>query len=141
MLTHVQSDPDFLQAVNTRDPKARFARVWKACKGKQNCESDSQEKNESDPEYRSGGKAPRVGHGGCGNSQPQVRHSALTLTAQFTQKGEDGTKRKDAVTITPEQALQILRRISDNDLMDMGLSIDYARPEWMIITVLPVPPP
>lgn len=25
--------------------------------------------------------------------------------------------------------------------MLMGLSVEYARPEWMILTVLPVPPP
>ena len=38
-------------------------------------------------------------------------------------------------------AYNVLRRISDDDLRDMGLNLDYARPEWMIITVLPVPPP
>lgn len=38
-------------------------------------------------------------------------------------------------------ALNILKNISDADLRDMGLNKDYARPEWMIITVLPVPPP
>jgi DNA-directed RNA polymerase II subunit RPB1 len=38
-------------------------------------------------------------------------------------------------------AHNILRRITDNDLWDMGLNVDYARPEWLIITVLPVPPP
>jgi DNA-directed RNA polymerase II subunit RPB1 len=27
------------------------------------------------------------------------------------------------------------------DARKMGLSNDYARPEWMIITILPVPPP
>lgn len=38
-------------------------------------------------------------------------------------------------------ALNILKNISNSDLQDMGLNTDYARPEWMIITVLPVPPP
>lgn len=134
-----RSDPEFLIAVNTRDPKVRFARVWKVCKGKKTCEMDTQ--NESDPEYRSGAKPLRPSHGGCGNAQPQVRHSALTLTAQVVVTTEDGTKQKNAEVITPEKALQILRRISDEDMIDMGLNVDYARPEWMIITVLPVPPP
>jgi len=31
--------------------------------------------------------------------------------------------------------------MSDSDLHLLGLSDEYARPEWMIITVLPVPPP
>ncbi|CAK7239885.1 MAG: DNA-directed RNA polymerase II core subunit rpo21, partial [Sporothrix thermara] len=29
-----RSDPEFLAAVNTRDPKARFQRVWECCKKK-----------------------------------------------------------------------------------------------------------
>lgn len=32
-------------------------------------------------------------------------------------------------------------KISDSDLHLLGLSDEYARPEWMILTVLPVPPP
>lgn len=31
--------------------------------------------------------------------------------------------------------------MSDSDLHLLGLSDEYARPEWMILTVLPVPPP
>jgi DNA-directed RNA polymerase II subunit RPB1 len=34
-----------------------------------------------------------------------------------------------------------LKKISEDHLELMGLSADYARPEWMILTVLPVPPP
>ena len=43
--------------------------------------------------------------------------------------------------ITPQMALNIFRNISHEDVRIMGLSNDYARPEWMILTVLPVPPP
>jgi DNA-directed RNA polymerase beta' subunit len=31
--------------------------------------------------------------------------------------------------------------MSDSDLYLLGLSEEYARPEWMILTVMPVPPP
>ena len=31
--------------------------------------------------------------------------------------------------------------MSGLDLLFLGLSDEYPRPEWMIITVLPVPPP
>lgn len=34
-----------------------------------------------------------------------------------------------------------LKKISDVDLHMLGLSDEYARPEWMILTVMPVPPP
>lgn len=35
----------------------------------------------------------------------------------------------------------ILRKVSDEDCVAMGLDPGYVRPEWMILTVLPVPPP
>jgi DNA-directed RNA polymerase II subunit RPB1 len=43
--------------------------------------------------------------------------------------------------LTAAKVLQILKNIPDQDIRDMGLSEEYARPEWMMITVLPVPPP
>jgi DNA-directed RNA polymerase II subunit RPB1 len=42
--------------------------------------------------------------------------------------------------LTPAQALQILKKISQKDCEDMGLSYELARPAWMILTTLPVPP-
>lgn len=35
----------------------------------------------------------------------------------------------------------VLKKITDSDLAILGLSEEYARPDWMILTVLPVPPP
>lgn len=35
----------------------------------------------------------------------------------------------------------MLKKISEDDLRTMGLSEQYARPDWMILTVMPVPPP
>jgi DNA-directed RNA polymerase II subunit RPB1 len=43
--------------------------------------------------------------------------------------------------LTAEKVLVMLKRISDEDCVQLGLSPDWARPEWMIMTVLPVPPP
>jgi hypothetical protein len=43
--------------------------------------------------------------------------------------------------ITPEKAIEILKRISDEDCKALGLDPQYSRPDWMILTVLPVPPP
>ena len=86
-----------------------------------------------------------MNHGGCGNSQPSVRKTALTLKTQEEKSEEDDhgikTKRKDVKVLSPEVAYNILRRISEEDCRNMGLNSDYARPEWMILTVLPVPPP
>ncbi|KAF9875789.1 hypothetical protein CkaCkLH20_06721 [Colletotrichum karsti] len=136
-----RSDPEFLQAVNTRDPKVRFNRVWNICKKKTRCENETKEVKNDDGEYSLGMKQAPVNHGGCGNIQPRVRHKALQLIAKYESSGEDGVKKKEEPQITPEMAHNILRRVSDDDLRDMGLNLEYARPEWMIVTVLPVPPP
>jgi DNA-directed RNA polymerase II subunit RPB1 len=119
-------DPEFAAAVQTRDPKVRFNRVWAICKKAKECDPGSEED-----------KGP--GHGGCGNKASPVRQAALNL--KTVKESKDGSGFKDQQIITPEDAYNILRRISDPDLRDMGLNSDYARPEWMIITVLAVPPP
>ncbi|KAH6692661.1 DNA-directed RNA polymerase II subunit RPB1 [Plectosphaerella plurivora] len=137
-----RSDPEFLQAVHTRDPKLRFNRIWNICKKKKRCENETPEDKPDAQEIPGILKAAAVNHGGCGNVHPNIRHKALSLLAVHEIKDEE-TKKKDKKedVITPEIAYNVLRRISDDDLRDMGLNLDYARPEWMIVTVLPVPPP
>ena len=135
-----ESDPEFVTAIRTRDPKVRFQRVWAVCKKKRKCENeDRQDKKEE--EFAPGMKPQTHNHGGCGNEMPAVRQAGLRLNAQFEIKEEGGAKRKDTQVILPDQAHTILRRISEQDLRHMGLNSEYARPEWMVLTVLPVPPP
>ena len=43
--------------------------------------------------------------------------------------------------ITPEQIRRIFERINDEDCELIGIDPRYSRPEWLIITVLPIPPP
>lgn len=45
------------------------------------------------------------------------------------------------VILTADKVLSILKKISDADCIVMGLNPKNARPDWMILTVLPVPPP
>ncbi|KAK4032633.1 DNA-directed RNA polymerase [Parachaetomium inaequale] len=137
-----RSDPQYAAAMRIRDPKVRFKRVWDICKSKKRCDNDppkQAEDGEFNPNGASGGSAE--GHGGCGNVQPVIRQQALTLWGSVESKDEDGVKTKEKKVVTPEMALNIFRRMSDEEMIDIGLNISQARPEWMIITVLPVPPP
>jgi len=43
--------------------------------------------------------------------------------------------------LTPGEVLQKFKLISDEDCRYLGLDPYYSRTDWMIITVLPVPPP
>lgn len=45
------------------------------------------------------------------------------------------------MVLTAEDVLRILRRITDADAEVLGFHPRYCRPEWLLCTVLPVPPP
>ena len=133
---------EYRQALAIRDTKRRFETIWRLCKPRLVCEADPPD-DEEDPIAKEKGQVkPR--HGGCGNAQPEIRKQALTLIGSWkARKGED--EEEDAVPerkpISPQQTLNIFRNIAEEDLIKLGLSVDNARPEWMVLTVLPVPPP
>jgi DNA-directed RNA polymerase II subunit RPB1 len=124
-----------------RDPKRRFDAVWRLSKPILVCETSTPAEEGDAPGDK---KKERSNHGGCGNVQPEVRREGLRLTGTWKpQKGDEENEGQQAEKkpITPQMALNIFRHVSTDEAKRMGLSNDYARPEWMIITVLPVPPP
>ncbi|KAH9170999.1 beta and beta-prime subunits of DNA dependent RNA-polymerase [Lactarius sanguifluus] len=135
------SDPNFAEKIrHVRDLKTRMAIVWNHCKSKMVCEADEQ-RDEGDLD----GDEPKKGHGGCGHLQPQIRKEGLKLFLQYKKpKDEDEdikSVHQDKRLFTPSEVYTTLMKISESDLHLLGLSDEYARPEWMILTVLPVPPP
>ena len=143
-LLNFQSDPAFADRIRlARDAKRRMAAVWSYCKGKMVCEADAE------PEEPDGSEQPEVpkrGHGGCGHIQPQIRKEGLKLFLQYKRSKNDEDEefkaaQPDKRPFTPAEVYNVLRKISDDDLALLGLSEEYARPDWMILTVLPVPPP
>lgn len=132
--------PAFADALRYRDPKRRFDAIWRLCKPKMTCETASAAEDDNIDKSRE----PKHDHGGCGNIQPEVRREGLRLNGTWkAQKGDEENEgqQPEKKPITPQMALNIFRHISTEEIKKMGLSNDYARPEWMIITVLPVPPP
>ncbi|TIA40621.1 putative DNA-dependent RNA polymerase II largest subunit [Aureobasidium pullulans] len=135
-----ESVPAFAQAVRLRDPKRRFDAIHRLCKAKTTCDPDEAPEDGEDP--KDALKKGKRSHGGCGNLQPTIRKDGLKLTGTWTYpKDADSEQKQDKKLITPQMALNVFRNISTYDLARMGLNADYARPEWMILTVLPVPPP
>lgn len=78
---------------------------------------------------------------GCGCLQPnKIRKEGLaTIFAEW--KNENAESEPIVIKVTPEMALKILKRISDEDVSFMGFSPVYSRPDWMICQVMSVPPP
>ena len=77
-------------------------------------------------------------HGGCGRTQPKIRRTGLDLTAEWKQVNEDSQEKK--IPLTAERVHEIFKRISDEECDILGFDPKFARPDWMIVTVLPVPP-
>ncbi|MBU1915134.1 MAG: DNA-directed RNA polymerase subunit A' [Candidatus Thermoplasmatota archaeon] len=50
------------------------------------------------------------------------------------------TFREEGHKLTPKEVRERLERIPDGDLTSLGIDPSVSRPEWMILTALPVPP-
>lgn len=67
----------------------------------------------------------------CANCQTDVPEIKLIKPTTFT---------KDKEMMLPNDLRDWLGAITDGDLRELGFDPLYARPEWMIVTALPVPP-
>lgn len=77
----------------------------------------------------------------CGAELPDVVVDKKQIIGfAFAYTGED-KKKKDRVSKNPMVIYDILKKISDSDCELIGLDPKYSRPEWMMYTILPVPPP
>ncbi|KIR29043.1 DNA-directed RNA polymerase II subunit RPB1 [Cryptococcus deuterogattii LA55] len=140
-------DPMVANAVRRIKAQHRLKAIWALAKDKKICEPDElDEKDNGDAtfedEYLQEKKAALKGHGGCGHEQPVWRKKGLKLLGVWkpTDKGEDETTEPEERNVSPGEVYNILKKITPEDLHIMGLNADYARPDWMILTVLPVPP-
>ncbi|CAI4037766.1 hypothetical protein SMKI_04G0990 [Saccharomyces mikatae IFO 1815] len=121
------------QALAIKDSKKRFAAIWTLCKTKMVCETDVP--SEDDP-------TQLVSRGGCGNTQPTVRKDGLKLVGSWKKDRASGDAEEPELRVlSTEEILNIFKHISVKDFTSLGFNEVFSRPEWMILTCLPVPPP
>ncbi|KAH9386205.1 DNA-directed RNA polymerase II subunit RPB1 [Nematocida major] len=111
-----------------KERKRRLNQVWNLAKNRAVCMGEMI-KNEENPEEHV--------RTGCENRQPTIRKEGLHLLA--FQKGDESSEGK--TVLSAEKVLEILKRIPEEDIEALGFDLEKARPEWMVIRVLPVPPP
>ncbi|XVE87489.1 hypothetical protein DITRI_Ditri18aG0121500 [Diplodiscus trichospermus] len=139
-----EEDHKFKQALKIKNPKNRLKKILDACKNKTKCEGgdeiDVQGQDTEDPIKKS--------RGGCGAQQPKLTIDGMKMIAEYKaqrKKNDDQEQLPEPVerkqTLTAERVLSVLKRISDEDCQLLGLNPKYARPDWMILQVLPIPPP
>jgi DNA-directed RNA polymerase II subunit RPB1 len=106
-------DKDRHQNLAKRKGEARWREVLAFCDPIQRCGQETED--------------------GCGALQPKnyTRDGIARIIANFT----------PPQTLEAEYVLQLFRRITDEDVDFMGLSRHWCRPDWMVCTVLPIPPP
>ena len=85
---------------------------------------------------------------GCGAKQPDKitkdKDGVFRILMEWKNLpgvSEDVASNINKQILHAEDVLKILRRISDSDSEALGFCTKFNRPEWMIATVLPVPPP
>ena len=76
--------------------------------------------------------------GGCGRFQPKLKKTGLELTAEWKEVNEESQEKK--IILSAERVLEVFKNISNEDCVILGMDSKFARPDWMILTVLPVPP-
>jgi DNA-directed RNA polymerase II subunit RPB1 len=76
---------------------------------------------------------------GCGANQPTryIKEGIGKIFAEWIYKEQENKK----VLMKPDYVLKTFKRITNDDCIKLGFSPDFCRPEWLILTVLPVPPP
>ena len=82
---------------------------------------------------------------GCGARQPTryVREGIARIVAEWdNMDGPAATQEaKQRLPLEVEYVLQRFKEITDEDVDFIGLNRYWCRPDWMICTVLPIPPP
>ncbi|BES92171.1 Hypothetical protein polymerase [Nesidiocoris tenuis] len=120
-------------------PRKRLTFVYDLCKGKNICEGGDEmdiAKDGMEGQQQQPNRKP--GHGGCGRYQPNLRRTGLDVTAEWKHVNEDAQEKK--IILTAERTWEILKHITDEECFILGMDPKFARPDWMIVTVLPVPP-
>ncbi|KAJ2351228.1 DNA-directed RNA polymerase II core subunit rpo21, partial [Coemansia sp. RSA 2611] len=148
------NNPEFQKLMKTPDATRRMARVWEYCKTRTLCEKPASEEDGAGPDVARAngmlgkGAAPNsvedlIGtfkpKPGCGAHQPTFRKTGwkIFVKARTTASDEVQSEREE---VSVERVLQTLKKISDEDAETIGIDPYYARPEWMLLHVMPVPP-
>ncbi len=73
----------------------------------------------------------------CNQKQYPIEHGKPTTFHELVGEVEAGAA---PVRLTPSTVRERLERIQDDDLILLGMDPKAARPEWMVLQVMPVPP-
>ncbi|KAJ2376498.1 DNA-directed RNA polymerase II core subunit rpo21, partial [Coemansia sp. RSA 2607] len=137
----------FQRIMKVPDATRRMNLVWNECKTRTTCDKPSEDEEDgNDVTVQNGANGMEViakvhqHRPGCGARQPTFSKAGLKLFAKSRVTATDDAPTIEKDEITVERVLQTLRKITDEDAEIMGIDPYYARPEWLLLHVMPVPP-
>ena len=74
----------------------------------------------------------------CQGVQPKLTKVGLHMEAEYMD--DSGIAGDSKQFLSGQKVVEIFRRMREEDMKSLGLDITHARPEWMLVQVLPVPP-
>ena len=150
-----KSDHRSKRALSISDPETRLRFIHELCRNKKKCQTADvnnmtdllngvgiQDSLKPDAINGEDSKLAIKEAAGCGASLPKISRKGLVIEIEFPDDMEDipgNGERKQS--LSAQKAFEILKNITDEDAVTLGLDPKWVRPEWMIVTVLPVPPP
>ncbi|GBE61229.1 DNA-directed RNA polymerase II largest protein [Babesia ovata] len=127
-----KDDPRVIQIMKLRATALRLNRLVEVCSTLPRCQHAT----------LAGSKMK-----GCGYPQPRYSKEGTSLLIQFTDKHRQMLEEVDEDCdeikrpFTAEEAFKILKGISHEDMRYLGFNPERSQPSWLILQVLPVPPP
>uniref|UniRef100_A0A914ZYQ6 DNA-directed RNA polymerase subunit n=2 Tax=Parascaris univalens TaxID=6257 RepID=A0A914ZYQ6_PARUN len=113
----------------TGNPRRRFQLIYALCRTRVTCEDADEDAD----------TAEECAKSACGRYQPSYRRTGIEITAEWRRRANDG-QQEHKLILSAERVLEIFKRIGNEDCIVLGMDPQFARPDWMIIQELPVPP-
>jgi len=125
-----KSDPKVLEMIGKKTGQNRFDIVYKLSEKIKQCKNND----------------------GCHILQPKKyerlmgekikeKNNIVKLMAEFRQEAFKDPNINKFQNFTPKMCYEIFRKMTEEDVTFLGFNPKFCRPEWLICTVLPVPPP
>lgn len=121
--------------------------VYDLCRMQKRCEP-AEKKDEDEGEqvskydeiFQSKSKKKKSNHQGCGTPMPKLTIEGSRIWAEYPDAAlVEGAEKKKLLKAS--DAHEILRGVTNEDCHLLGLNPNFSRPDWMILTVFPIPPP
>lgn len=128
-----KSDPSILAQISNKSGKNRFTVIYNLSQKIKQCKHNDKCQVLQPKKYIKNRPDKMLNY---------EKNLIFQITAEFPSEAiKDAKVQTNRTVITPQSCLDIMRKISEEDCELLGFSYKYSRPEWMIYTVFPVPPP